>query len=161
MNLCNNPFGKSDTYHIKYTFYLVWILRENDMPIIISLQTIHDEENCESIFFNNEVQYATAWITHKIFKAYTANHSNQPITWWRHEMETLSALLAVCAENSRLSKQWSGRWFEMLSRPLWRHCNDLVCYWLHELVNMPSFFRIAMEHVTNILLNDNITNSFV
>ena len=68
--------------------------------------------------------------------------------WWRHQMETFSALLAICAGNSpvpgefpaqrpvtrnfdvsfdlrlnnRLSKQSWGWWFEMLSRPLWRHC---------------------------------------
>ena len=60
------------------------------------------------------------------------------ITWWRHQMETFSALLALCAGNSsvpgefpaqrpvtrsfdvffglhpikRLSKQWWGCWFE-------------------------------------------------
>ena len=71
------------------------------------------------------------------------------VTWWRHQMETLSALLAICAGNSpitgefpsqwpvarsfdvlfdmclnkRLSKQWWGWWFEMPSRPSWRHCN--------------------------------------
>ena len=71
------------------------------------------------------------------------------IPWWRHQMETFSALLAICAGNSpvpgefpaqrpvtrsfdvffdlrlnkRLSKQSSGWWFEMLSCPLWRHCN--------------------------------------
>ena len=71
-------------------------------------------------------------------------------TWWRHQMETFSALLAICAGNSpvvtgeflaqrpvtqsfdvffnpslnkRLSKQTWGWWFEMLSRPLWRHSN--------------------------------------
>ena len=64
-------------------------------------------------------------------------------------METYSALLAPCAGNSpvpgefpaqrpvtrsfdvffdlrlnkRLSKQWRSWWFEMLSRPLWRHRN--------------------------------------
>ena len=64
-------------------------------------------------------------------------------------METLSALLAICAGNSpvpgefpaqrpvtrsfdvffdlrlnkRLSKQLWGWWFETLSCPLWRHCN--------------------------------------
>ena len=60
-------------------------------------------------------------------------------------METLSVLLAICAVNSpvtgeftaqkpvtrsfdvffdlRLSKQWSRRWFETLSRSLWRHSN--------------------------------------
>ena len=69
--------------------------------------------------------------------------------WWRHEMETFSALLAICAGNSpvpgefpaqrpvmrsfdvffdlrlnkRLSKQSWGWWFETPSRPLWRHRN--------------------------------------
>ena len=70
-------------------------------------------------------------------------------SWWRHQMETFSALLAICAGNSpvpgefpaqrpvtwscdvfvdlrlnkRLSKKpWSWR-FETLMRPLWRHCN--------------------------------------
>ena len=69
-------------------------------------------------------------------------------SWWRHEMETFSALLVLCAGNSpvtgefptqrpvtrsfdvffdlrlnkRLSKQSWGRWFETPSRSLWRHC---------------------------------------
>ena len=73
------------------------------------------------------------------------------VTWWRHQMETFSALLALCAGNSpvpgefpsqrpvtrsfhvyfdlrpnkRLSKQSWGWWFETLSHPLWRHCNEL------------------------------------
>ena len=72
-----------------------------------------------------------------------------PWAWWRHQMETFSALLAICAGNSpvpgefptqrpvtrsfgvffdlrlnnRLSKQSWGWWFETRSRPLWRHCN--------------------------------------
>ena len=70
-------------------------------------------------------------------------------SWWRHQMEKSSALLAICAGNSpvtgefstqrpvtrsfdvffhlrlnkQLSKQSWGFWFETLSRPLWRHCN--------------------------------------
>ena len=69
--------------------------------------------------------------------------------WWRHQMETFSALLAICAGNSpvpgefptqrpvmrsfdvyfdlrpnkRLSKQSWGWWFETPSRPLWRYRN--------------------------------------
>ena len=84
---------------------------------------------------------------------------------WRHQMETFSALIALCAGNSpvtdefpaqrpvtrsfvvffdlslnkRLSKQSGGWWFEMQSRPLWRHCNvkevpyyhDDVIKWKH------------------------------
>ena len=73
------------------------------------------------------------------------------IAWWRHQMETFSALRVLCAGNSavpgefptqrpvtrrfdvffdlrlnkRLSKQSWGWWFETISRPLWRHCNGL------------------------------------
>ena len=76
--------------------------------------------------------------------------------WWRHQMETLSALLAICAGNSpvtgefptqrpvtrsfdvyfdlrpneRLSKQSWGWWFETLSRSLWRHHNALWYTWV-------------------------------
>ena len=71
------------------------------------------------------------------------------MAWWRHQMETFSALLAICAGNSpvtgefpsqrpvtrsfdvffhqclnkQLSKQSWGWWFETLSRSLWRHRN--------------------------------------
>ena len=73
-------------------------------------------------------------------------------TWWRHQMETFSALLAICAGNSpvpgefptqrpvtrsfdlffdlrlnkRLSKQSWGWWFETLTWSLWRHCNKYI-----------------------------------
>ena len=63
------------------------------------------------------------------------------MAWWRHQMETFSALLATCAgqspvtrsfdvffdlhPNKRLSKKWWGWWFETLSRPLWHHCNGV------------------------------------
>ena len=69
--------------------------------------------------------------------------------WWRHQMETFSALMAICAGNSpvpgefptqmpvtrsfdvyfdlrlnkRLCKQSWGWWFETLLCPLWRHSN--------------------------------------
>ena len=64
-------------------------------------------------------------------------------TWWRHQMETFSALLALCMGNSPvtgefpeqrlvtrsfdffiLSKQSWCWWFETPSRSLWRHCNE-------------------------------------
>ena len=72
-------------------------------------------------------------------------------SWWRHQMETFSALLAICAGNSpvpdefptqrpvtrgfdvffdlrpgeRLSKQSWGWWFKTPSHSLWRHRNVL------------------------------------
>ena len=67
-------------------------------------------------------------------------------SWWRHQMETFSALLAICAGNSPvtgefpatrnfdvffdlrlnkwLNKQSWGGCAETPSSPLWRHCND-------------------------------------
>ena len=76
-------------------------------------------------------------------------------TWWRQQMKTFSALLALCAGNSpvtgefpsqrsvtrrfniffdlrlinRLSKQSWGWWFETPSCSSWRHRNDFSCYW--------------------------------
>ena len=73
-------------------------------------------------------------------------------SWWRNQMETFSAQLAICAGNSpvpcefpaqrpvtrscgvffdlrlnkRLSKQSGDWWLEMLSRPLWPHCNVFI-----------------------------------
>ena len=80
-------------------------------------------------------------ITHVIFVL--------SLSWWRHQMETFSALLTLCAGNSpvngdfpaqrpvtrsfdvffdlhpnkRLSKQSRGSWFKTPSCPWWRHCN--------------------------------------
>ena len=42
-----------------------------------------------------------------------------------------------------LSKQWTGWWFETLSRPLWRHCN--VCTKFHSSgwrLKIPAFYLI-------------------
>ena len=80
--------------------------------------------------------------------AYSVGYTS---SWWRHQMETFSALLALCDGNSpvtgefpaqrpvtrifdvffdlrpnkRLSKQSWGWWFETPSRPLWPHCNTI------------------------------------
>ena len=82
---------------------------------------------------------AAMWIVHFILR----------ISWWRHQMETFSALLPICAGkspvpgefpaqrpvtrsfnvffdlhlNKRLSKQPWGWWFETLPLPLSRHNN--------------------------------------
>ena len=127
---------------------------------VLTLETGHD------IWYGYEVAWATGKNTQKIIKFLPVNFVAlycQMIYWKctttlnhlimmtsRHQMETFSALLAICAGNSlvpiefpaqrpvtwsfgvffdlrlnkRLSKQSWGWWFEMLSRPLWRHCND-------------------------------------
>ena len=80
--------------------------------------------------------------------------SNDLPSWWRHQRETFSALLALFVGNSpvtgefpaqrpvtwsfdvffdprlnkRLSKQSWGWWFETPSRSLWRRCNDAAVW---------------------------------
>ena len=84
-------------------------------------------------------------------------------SWWRHRMETFSALLAICMGNSsvtgefpvqrpvtwsfdvffdlglneRLSKQSWGWWFEMPSPPLWHHSNisiNIAPHWIVQIM---------------------------
>ena len=85
----------------------------------------------------------------------TCSSSSHLFAWWRHQMETFSALLALCEGNSpvsgefpsqrqvtrsfdvffvlrlnkRLSKQSWGFWLETPSCPLWRHCNVACLCW--------------------------------
>ena len=81
-------------------------------------------------------------------------------SWWRHQMQTFSALLALCEGNSpvtgefpsqrpetqsfdvffdlrmnkRLSKQSRRRWFDTPSRSLRRHYNQMVIWCRTELL---------------------------
>ena len=87
------------------------------------------------------------WISAKCLSNET--NKQKKWIWWRHQMETFSALLDLCAGyspvtgefpaqrpvtrifdvffdlflNKRLSKQSWGWWSETLSRSLWLHCN--------------------------------------
>ena len=87
--------------------------------------------------------------------------------WWRHQMETFSALLALCARNSPVpgeftsqrpvtrsfdifvdlrpnklvSKQSWGWWFETISCSLWRHCNANLLPQAYEWKPRPSCHR--------------------
>ena len=97
--------------------------------------------------------------------------------WWRHHIETFSALLAICAGNSpitaefpaqrpvtqsfdvffdlrlnkRLSKQSWGWWFETLSSPLWRHCNGELLF--HISINPVDIGRIITTQCSHCLFS--------
>ena len=94
-------------------------------------------------------QYENTWRLERV-PFFISSHCGVP--WWRHQMETFSALLDICAGNSpvpgefptqrpvtrsfdvyfdlrpdkRLSKQSWGWWFETLLHSLWRHRNAKV-----------------------------------
>ena len=95
-------------------------------------------------------------------------------TWWSHQMETFSVLLALCAGNSpvtgefpaqrpvtrscdvffylrlnkRLSKQSWGWWFETSSGSLWRHCNEIWLYLTRCHKNHYTFSKVYIYSTT-------------
>ena len=109
-------------------------------------------------------------------------HGNQTpsFAWWRHQMETFSALLAIWAGNSpvagefpaqrpvtrsfdvffdlrlnkRLSKQSRGWWFETPSCPLWRRCNGMYSAWLRCHQRQTMHVPIAMMLFRHTRLRD-------
>ena len=90
------------------------------------------------------------------------------LSWWRHHMETFSALLALCAGNSpvtgefpsqrpvtrsfdilfdlrlnkRLSKQSGRRWLQTPWRS-WHHCNDVIGAFQIHVIYLPMHFIVA------------------
>ena len=104
----------------------------------------------EDIKLKNEFTHQITKTIKQVISKYISLHASciaRP--WWRHQMETFSALLAICAGNSpvpgefpaqrpvtrsfdvffdlrlnkRLSKQPWGWWFETPAWSLWRHRN--------------------------------------
>ena len=129
--------------NVTHVFQLIlqhMILYNCDTPIYFSMLT-PSEELCRSQRKYIIFHISQNWNRCRLISA-----------WWRHQMETFSALLAIWVGNSpvtceipaqrpvtrsfdvffdlrlniRLSKQSWGWWFEMPSRPLWRHCNGLA-----------------------------------
>ena len=112
-------------------------------------------------------------------------------TWWRHQMETFSALLALCAWNSPvpgefpsqspvtrsfdvffdmplnkgLSKQSRGWWFETPLRSLWRQSNDTfnqyAFYSWFDLWNEYHFLTTSSYKQIYYSLNPNIISQTI
>ena len=99
--------------------------------------------------WNNSVRFSSNMASEVSWDIIAMLQSIKP--WWRHQIQTFSALLAICAGNSPvlgefptqrpvtrsfdvyfdlrlnkwLCKQSWGWWFETLLYPLWRHSNAL------------------------------------
>ena len=98
-------------------------------------------------------------------------------SWWRHQMETFSVLLTLCAANSlvpgefptqrpvtrsfdvffdlrqnkRLSRQSWGWWFETPSCQLWRH-NDVLIIAVHMGWYPICTLSVSHRHMPTVLL---------
>ena len=116
--------------------------------------------------------------THQLATLDASNHTGWQSTWkrtwswWRHQMETFSALLALCAGNSPVPGEFpaqgpatwnidvsfdlngwvNGWWFETPSHSLWRHSNvsgstDSVACGL-SMITVRSRIKEAPNHIT-------------
>ena len=108
------------------------------------------------------------------------------ITRWRHQMETFSALLTICAGNSpvpgkfptqrpvtrsfdvffdlrlnkRLSKQSWGWCFQTLSRPLWRHHDQhrLHTLWPGDAMWCQTLWSLLVQVLTWHLISEKLNS---
>ena len=70
-------------------------------------------------------------------------------TWWRHQMEPFSALLAICARNSPVNYPHKGQWRGALMF-------SLICAWLNGCVSNREAgdLRRFRAHYDVIVMND-------
>ena len=125
----------------------------------------------------SNAENVSIWWRHHVKWGRTWSMGKNDNSWWRREMETFSALLAICAGNSpvpgeiaaqrpvtwsfdvffdlrlnkRLSKQSWGWWFETLSRPLLRHCNDIHVLWrfTHKIMIVLNIWHANVDYTVD------------
>ena len=147
-----------------FSVMLAWTIAEKNWPVFVFLDhclfracdiLLHDISQHTGIVdftlpsVNSVLTYESIHIRRALTYFMWYKNSFVVYTWWRNQMETVSAILAICAGNSpvtgefpaqrpetrsfdvffnlhlnkRLSKQSWGWWFETPLRPLWRRCN--------------------------------------
>ena len=129
---------------------------------VVSTQTDHN--------ISNILMHSSASDQH-VINTKSISEMRKLLSWWRHQMETFSVQLAICAVNSRefpsqrpvkrsfdvsfdlrlnkrLRKQSWGWRFETLLLPLWRHCN---VYWLAVPIPHMVFFWLINTSSTQKL----------
>ena len=74
--------------------------------------------------------YITKWENSKIVWSWSYYVCFSCTTWWHHQMETFSVLLAICAGNSPVpvNSPHKGQWRGALMF-------SLICAWINSLVN--------------------------
>ena len=121
----------------------------------ICQRTVSQVQTMASHLFGMIILVHSWYVTNNIRFHQKTLHSITWHIWWCHQMETFTALLALCAGNllspvnsphkgqwhralvfffdlclnKQLSKQSRCWWFEMPSRSLWHHCNDSYFMW--------------------------------
>ena len=139
---------------MRYTLCLLFAFKRTVFNLNKNTQygSLHIISSCKADLFNCSAHHGQSLIEWS--------------SWWRHQMEKISVLLALCEVNGefisqrpvtrsfdvffdlllnrRLNKQPIRRWFETPSRSLWRHCNWImyfvVLYFLLNIFVTPGQF---------------------
>ena len=114
---------------------------------LLYLRTVENDHCCVGENVRNDEPLMRNDMDKRDLARFDLNLIHIKIPWWRHQMETFSALLSLCEGNptvtggflsqrpvtqsfllmnKRLSKQSRRRWFETPPWSLWRHCNTLT-----------------------------------
>ena len=134
--------------YLSCVVYICYLLKESREYLWESVIKMWSKWSCVIVFLHIRVTQLSAW--------------------WRHQIETLSALPALCARDSAvpsqrpvtrsfdfffvictgkgLSKQLKRRWFETPSRSLWRHCNGLI-EWVVKFMSSKSPLTRFKQHI--------------
>ena len=82
---------------------LRWV-HEHVKKVLCTICTIQGIQNTVGILLSTNLNHIDNATTTEILLLQTNDESNMAVvynfTWWRHQMETFSALLAICAGNS-------------------------------------------------------------
>ena len=139
----------------------------NDIFILRVTQLLNQWRFCSYTYMHYQAwEKRTTSAIEKDMACWSCNIWTPLHSWWRHQIESFSALLALCAGNppvtgefpaqkpvtrcfdvdfnpplnKRLSKQSWGCWFETLSRPLWRNSNVTIMLCMSLARNMIQIF---------------------
>ena len=102
------------------------------------------------------VQFYNLFLTTTGFNAFPAKQKPEcehHLSWWRHQMETISALLALCPVNSPHKGQWRGAW--MFS---------LICTRINGWVNngeAGDLRRYRAHHDVTVMYRGKIVTQFI
>ena len=122
--------------------------------------------------FLTHIYWSFVCLSDDLFQMHVCVGRMTKYPWWRHQMETFSAFLAICAGNSpihgefpaqrpvtqsfdiyfdlrlnkRLSEQSWGWWFETLLRPLWRHSNVNLWSMCSVLFSVPHNVNLTYDN---------------
>ena len=87
-----------------------------------NMNDIFNKYVCSASHMSPELHFQNVWRELWMYKCTGA------FLWWCHQMETFSALLAICAGNSPVNSPPKGQWCGALMF-------SLICIWINSWVN--------------------------